>query len=220
MKITQERLNEIIASHGKWLRAEEGGERANLSYANLSYANLRGADLSGADLSGANLHYANLHYANLRGADLGGANLSYANLSGANLHYANLRGADLGGANLSYANLSGANLSGANLSGADLRGADLSYANLDKTYYQITRIGSRNGTTTYCLEDDNVLCGCWRNGKGGTLAEFEARVESVYGEQGETPNGKYYIQYMEAIKFFKAMKALKEGEADGKGSTE
>jgi hypothetical protein len=57
-----------------------------------------------------------------------------------------------------------------------------------------------------------VLCGCWNNYKGGTLAEFEARVESVYGEQGETPNGKYYIQYMEAIKFFKAMQALREAQ--------
>ena len=174
MKITQERLNEIIASHGKWLRDEDGGERANLSGANLINANLRGANLRGANLSGANLS-----------------------------------GADLSGANLSGANLSGADLSGADLSGADLRGADL-----DKTYYQITRIGSRNGTTTYCLEDDNVLCGCWNNCKGGTLAEFEKRIESVYGEQGETPNGKYYIQYMEAIKFFKAMKILNENKAE------
>ena len=155
MKITQERLNEIIASHGKWLRDEEGGKRANLD----------GANLDGANLYGANLRMANLY---------------------------------------------GANLDGANLDGA----------NLDKTYYQVTRIGSRNGTTIYCIEDDNVRCGCWNNGKGGTLAEFEARVESVYGEKGKMPNGKYYIQYMEAIKFFKAMKALKEGEADGKGSTE
>ena len=150
MKITQEKLNEIIASHGKWLRDEEGGERANLVVANLRMANLERATLEGANLVGANLEGANL----------------------------------------------------------------------DKIYYQITRIGSRNATTTYCVEDDNVLCGCWNDYKGGTLAEFEARIESVYGEQGENPNGKYYIQYMEAIKFFKAMKALKEGEADGKGNTD
>ena len=30
MKITQEKLNEIIESHGKWLRNEEGGEKADL----------------------------------------------------------------------------------------------------------------------------------------------------------------------------------------------
>ena len=185
MKITQERLNEIIASHGKWLRDEEGGERANLD----------GANLDGANLDGANLRMANLYGANLRMANLYGANLDGANLYGANLRMANLRMANLDGANLRM-------------------------ANLDKTYYQVTRIGSRNGTTIYCMEDDNVRCGCWNNGKGGTLTEFKARVKSVYGEHGETPNGKYYIQYMEAIKFFKAMKALKEGEADGKGSTE
>ena len=190
MKITQERLNEIIASHGKWLRGEEGGERANLYGANLRMANLDGANLYGANLDGANLRMANLRMANLYGANLYGANLDGANLDEANLRMANLYG------------------------------AHLRMANLDKTYYQVTRIGSRNGTTIYCIEDDNVRCGCWNNYKGGTLAEFEERIESVYGEQGEMPNGKHYIQYMEAIKFFKAMKALKEGEADGKGSTE
>ena len=184
MKITQERLNEIIASHGKWLRDEAGGERADL----------RGAYLSGAYL---------------RGAYLRGAYLSGADLSGAYLRGAYLSGADLSGAYLSGAYLRNADLSGADLRNADLRGAYLRGADLDKTYYQITRIGSRNGTTTYCVEDDNVLCGCWNNCKGGTLAEFEERIESVYGEQGETPNGKCYIQYIEAIKFFKAMKALR-----------
>ena len=155
MKITQEKLNEIVASHGKWLRNEEGGKRADLSNADLRNAYLSGADLSGADL---------------RNTDLRNADLSDADLSG-----------------------------------ADLRGAYLRNADLDKTYYQIARIGSRNATTTYCVEDDKVLCGCWNEYKGGTLAEFEARVESVYGDQGDNPNPKYYFQYMEVIKFFKAM---------------
>ena len=143
MKITQEKLNSIIASHGKWLRDEEGGKRAN-----LRDADLRGAYLGDADLGGANL----------RGADLGDANL---------------------------------------------RGADL-----DKTYYQVVRIGSRNATTTYCVEDDNVVCGCWNNYKGGTLEEFRKRVESVYGENGKTPNKKYYGQYIAAIEFFEKMAEL------------
>ena len=154
MKISAEKLQEIIKSHGRWLRNEEGGERANLS----------DAYLSGADLSDANL----------RGANLRGANLSDANLSDANL------------------------------SGAYLRGADL-----DKTYYQVVRIGSRRGTTTYCVDDDNVLCGCWNNYKGGTLEEFKTRVESVYGREDNNPNEQYYDEYMAAITFFAAMKEMK-----------
>ena len=169
MKISAEKLQEIIKSHGRWLRNEEGGERANLS----------DADLSGADLSDANL----------RGANLRGANLSDANLSDANLSGAYLRGADL---------------SDADLSGAYLRGADL-----DKTYYQVVRIGSRRGTTTYCVDDDNVLCGCWNNYKGGTLEEFKTRVESVYGREDNNPNEQYYDEYMAAITFFAAMKEMK-----------
>ena len=124
MKISAEKLQEIIESHGRWLRNAEGGERANLSDADLSDANLRSADL-------------------------------------------------------------------------------------DKTYYQVVRIGSRRGTTTYCVDDDNVLCGCWNNYKGGTLEEFKTRVESVYGREGNNPNEQYYDEYMAAITFFAAMKEMK-----------
>ena len=184
MKISAKKLQEIIKSHGRWLRNEEGGERA--------------------DLRGANLRSANLRSANLRSANLRGADLRSADLSGADLRSANLRSANLRGANLRSANLRGADLSSADLSSANLRGA-----NLDKTYYQVVRIGSRRGTTTYCVDDDNVLCGCWNNYKGGTLEEFKTRVESVYGREGNNPNEQYYDEYMAAITFFAAMKEMK-----------
>lgn len=177
MKLTQKRLNEIIMSHGKWLKDEKDGKRADLSDADLRNANLR-----------------------------------YANLSRANLDCADLRSADLSGANLSGANLSDTDLCDTNLSGANLYGANLNYTNLNKTYYQIVRIGNRNATTTYCVEDDNIICGCWNNYKGGTLAEFKERVESMYGEYGEMPNKKYYTQYIAAIEFFKKMTALAKEE--------
>lgn len=169
MKITQEKLKEILASHNKWLRNEYGGEKADLSNVDLSFTDLRCADLRCADLSFTDLRCANL----------------------------------------SGAKLSGANLSGANFSGANLRGAKLS-----KTYYQIVRIGSREATTTYCVEDDKVVCGCWNNYKGGTLAEFKKRVESVYSKEGKTPNEKYYTQYMAAIEFFEKMAKLAKREEE------
>ena len=93
----------ILEKHAKWIRGEDGGERANLCDADLRNANLRGADLRGADLCGvdlrgANLRGANLYGANLRGADLCDADLCYANLCDADLCNANLRGAKLRGA--------------------------------------------------------------------------------------------------------------------------
>ena len=80
----KQELKAILGKHLKWLRGEDGGERANLFEANLSRANLSGANLSGANLFEANLFEANLFRANLSGADLFEANLSGANLSGAN----------------------------------------------------------------------------------------------------------------------------------------
>lgn len=53
--MNKEELNIILEKHKKWLKNEEGGERAVLSYADLRSANLRSANLSGADLSGADL---------------------------------------------------------------------------------------------------------------------------------------------------------------------
>ena len=85
----KQELKAILGKHLKWLRGEDGGERANLFGANLSRADLSGANLSRADLSGANLFEANLSGANLFEANLFRANLSGANLSGANLFRAN-----------------------------------------------------------------------------------------------------------------------------------
>jgi len=53
-------IPEILAKHGKWVRGEEGGERADLAYANLAGANLTGANLAYAGLAGANLAGTNL----------------------------------------------------------------------------------------------------------------------------------------------------------------
>lgn len=53
--MTREKLQEIIAAHGRWLKDEPDGERADLRGANLCDADLCGADLCGADLCGANL---------------------------------------------------------------------------------------------------------------------------------------------------------------------
>ena len=165
------------------------------------------AHQKGLESCGVNRERLNLQFENLCEADL-----HEANLYGADLYRADLRGADLREADLREADLRGANLHGANMRFANLYGADLREAKLDKAYYQITRIGSRNDTTTYCVEDDNVVCGCWNDYKGGTLAEFKERVESVYGEDGIRPHKKYYTQYMMAIEFFEKMAKLAKEE--------
>ena len=181
MKISTEQLKEIIESHGKWWRDEEGGQRAD-----LQGAYLRGADLRGADLQGAYLQGADLQGAYLRGADLQGADLQ-----GAYLQRADLRGADL----------RGADLQGAYLQRADLRGADL-----PDGIYQIVGCGSVNRCTTYDSINDCVICGCWNDNNGNHLEAFEQRIENIYGENGIEPNEKYYAEYKAAVIFFKTVK--------------
>ncbi len=88
-------LSTILELHKKWLNDEDGGVKANLSYADLSYA-----DLSYADLSYADLREVDLSYADLREVDLSYADLSYADLS-----YADLREADLREVNLDFSQL-------------------------------------------------------------------------------------------------------------------
>lgn len=210
----QEKLNEIIANHVKWLH-RDGGERAKLA----------GTDLRGADLSRVNLQNAYLCEANLSGANLSGANLNGAYLYTADLSEANLHGADLNRANLTEAVLHMTDLSDANLSMAILRRADLEKADIRETnlwmadlegaelpigVYQIVGPGSRNRCTTYDTINDQIVCGCWDDKKGNHLDSFTLRVESIYGLNGEKPNSVYYTEYMAAITFFKAMKELKE----------
>ena len=91
--ITKDELQAILSKHKKWLLNEDGGERADLSWANLSRANLSWANLSRANLSRANLYCADLSWADLSGADLSRADLSGADLSRADLSGANLSGA-------------------------------------------------------------------------------------------------------------------------------
>ena len=93
--LTKEQLKEILDKHLKWLRCDDGGERADLRSADLRSADLRYADLSYADLRSADLSSADLSYADLRSADLRSADLSSADLRSADLRSADLRYADL-----------------------------------------------------------------------------------------------------------------------------
>lgn len=193
----QEKLNEIIASHGRWVR-NKGGERANLSGEILIETDMYGANLCRAKLCHANLSHTDLHYANLSHANLCHADMCHANLSYADLRCVDLCHADLRGASLVKADLRGANLCQANLRGAKL----------PTGMYQVVGAGSCNRCTTYDVINDQIVCGCWDDGAGNHLDSFTLRVESIYGPNGEKPNSVYYAEYMSAINFFRAMKEL------------
>ena len=193
-KYTQQFIDDMLEKHKKWLNDEEGGEKADLSYADLRLTNLSSADLRSADLRFTDLSYADLRFTNLSSADLSSADLRYANLRSANLS-----SADLSSANLSYANLRYANLSYANLSSANLSSADLSSAISDLKFISFTCIGSRKGMTTYCFNNDTVWCGCFE----GTLQEFEEKVKKTHKN-----NKQYLKEYIGAINYIKFLKEV------------
>ena len=85
-----ENLGEVLEKHRKWLKSEDGGERANLRSADLRHADLSSADLRHADLRSADLRHAGLRSAVLRHADLRHADLRSADLSSADLRHADL----------------------------------------------------------------------------------------------------------------------------------
>ncbi len=208
-KVEKDALVKILAEHKAWL------ERNGGAYADLSRLDLRGLDLRGVNLHAADLCYSDLREADLReadlsdadmmGVDLRGANLHKADLWGAELSDADLRGANLCEARLIHAMLRGTDLTGAELSGADLCGATLFEAKLSQGLIQVGPIGSRKDYTVYRVAEDVVQCGCWRDGKGGSLAEFEARVEAVYPED-DADNMRYRREYLAAIAMFQSLR--------------
>jgi hypothetical protein len=109
----QNKLNEILIEHGKWLNDPTTGKRANLENANLRDANLRYANLRFADLRYADLRLVDLRNADLRNADLKGANLRFAKLKDTNPRSANLINVDLTDADLTHADLRYTNLANA-----------------------------------------------------------------------------------------------------------
>lgn len=113
--MTYDELQTILDGHKKWLRNEEGGERADLSGADLRGFDLGGVNFIEANLKKCDFRKVELSYALLRQADLREANLSEADLFEADLRGANLQGANLRGANLRFADLDQVNLREANL---------------------------------------------------------------------------------------------------------
>jgi len=213
-KITPEQLKEIIESNGKWLRSEEGGKRANLSWSDLSGSNLSGSnlswsdlswsDLSGSDISGSNLSGSDLSGSDLRGSDLSGSNLRGSDLSGSDLSGSNLSGSDLSGSDISGSNLSGSDLRGSDLSGSNLRGSDLSGSDLSGSNLSGSDLGGSNLSDTKGLPDHTK--------QFDFLSKLERTNEGyicykTFGEYRKPP-GKWEIKEGSIIEEFTDMSML------------
>lgn len=89
----------------------------------------------------------------------------------------------------------------ADLRSADLSGADLRSARTDKQYIVISCIGSRKDSTVYCLDDDEIWCGCFY----GNLAEFEQAVNETHAN-----NPQYLKEYTGAIAYIRSLQVEQE----------
>lgn len=81
--ISQKELKEILEKHKKWVKGEDGGEKADLREVDLQGFDLRYVDLRCADLQCADLRCADLRSTDLRGTDLRDTNVYGADLKGA-----------------------------------------------------------------------------------------------------------------------------------------
>ena len=111
------------------------------------------------------------------------------------------------------ANLRGADLCDADLRDADLRRADLRGADLPAIILQVGPIGSRKDYVVYNASNDNIRCGCWNDYKGGTLEEFEARVEEVYPSENKDTL-KFRNEYLAVIGYFKTVRETHRKEEE------
>lgn len=149
---------------------------------------------------------ANLRYVYLQGFDLQGADLRKADLQGADLQFTKLQGADLREANLRFTCLQCVHLQETNLWDANVYDADLKRVYRPWLVYA-GNIGSRRYETLYFADYDSVRCGCWNDYKGGTLAEFKARIDEVYPSDSENEEyQRYRLEYLSAIKMFENMR--------------
>jgi hypothetical protein len=97
----------------------------------------------------------------------------------------------------------------ANLHWIDLRGANLYGAR--GAIVSAGPAGSERRITYYFTGHDEVQCGCF----GGTLAEFEAKVETEHKE-----HPLWLAEYRAMIVYFKALRALEIEKTERKEEKE
>jgi len=117
-------------------------------------------------------------------------NIYNIDIEKANLYNANLENADLENANMAYSNLENANMKNSNINRADLISIQ------GKHIFKTSGNGSKGREIWYILEDDYIKAGCW----GGTLDEFEKRVEEVYGNNKDSYE---YTSYQDVIEYYR-----------------
>lgn len=153
-KLTQQEVNKIVAKHQKWLRDEEGGERADFSNTDLSYI-----DFSYRNLSRSIFYHANLYKTNFYKADLSRSNLCGADFSKAYLSRSNLAGSIISYANFSYASLFKANISCVTfykviIYNTCLNGANFSYSSFQNINFNKANLFGANLSNTVILDSD------------------------------------------------------------------
>lgn len=178
--MTDDKLNEMIFNHCKWLCDVDGGIRADFRHIDLSrfttyfsYKNLCCAMFGCADLNGLTIFAADFSYASFVMADLRGATLIDVNLRHCDFQDANLIGANLSRCDFQYAFFKDVDLRGADLRGADLSYCDFYGANLDDvlinsstTFYEANFSGAKNvpDIPMICPEEGSFIG--WKKANG------------------------------------------------------
>lgn len=166
--INQDKFEEILLEHERWLLYSFGPNDNNFKKANFSEQDLtlivrQNAELQSSNFKSAILKDVDLSFGNFYNAEFSGANLSGANLQSCNFERANLQNVNFSEANLLHshffkANLSGVNFTGAIMEGIYLVGADLTNAILPEIELNLGCLYTVSNEYFIEFEENDIYC--------------------------------------------------------------
>lgn len=179
-RITQEELNEILASHKEWVKDHSKGKKLNLKGKNLSHLTLEYMGFQGISFEEVDLSYANLRNCVFNNCRFDNARMAHANLEDCKFENSSLSGVFLNHSNLDFVHIINTYLNNVNVDNASMRYIDISHGLFDDTIL-VEGIGKLNRKVLYFYKKDRVIFFDF----DGPLQEFKEFIEKCYKEEKE-----------------------------------
>jgi hypothetical protein len=210
-KLTQEQVDKMIESHGRWLNNEPGGKQADFSNKLLQGIVVFGKNLDGSSFDGSSFDDSRFVRSSFDGSSFVRSSFvcsSFVRSSFVRSSFDDSRfvRSSFDGSSFVRSSFVCSSFVRSSFVRSSFDDSRFVRSSFDGSSFDgspivvVGGIGSRSATTIYFVAINNIRCGCWNDYQGGTLEEFEARVKSVYAD--DSKHGK---EYAAAIALFKTM---------------